>query len=73
MTPQEQSRMQRIARVVESYAQEGIAISCEETDNWAGMPSTQISAMKRRANLPIHYTYKIRILNTGEELTKETS
>jgi hypothetical protein len=63
--------MQRVARVVESYASQGIAIACEERDNWLGMMSTQIGAMRRRGNLPPHYTYSIKILNTGQELTKE--
>jgi hypothetical protein len=63
MTPQEQEKMQRIARVVESYAKQGAAVSVEETDNWAGMMGTQISAMKRRGNLPSHFTYRITFLN----------
>jgi hypothetical protein len=63
MTPQEQSRMQRIAQVVESYAQQGIAVSVEERDNWASYSSTQIFHMRRRAVLPPHFSYRITFLN----------
>ena len=59
--------MQRIAQVVESYAQKGIAVSATETDNWQNFGPTQIYAMKRRGNLPPQYTYKITFLESGEE------
>lgn len=62
MTPAEQSRMQRIAQVVESYARQGIAVSVEERDNWASYSSTQIFHMRRRSALPSHYTYTVRFL-----------
>ena len=68
MTAEEQSRMQRIAQVVEAYASQGLAVSVEETDNWA-MMSTQIAAMKRRGTRPQHYTYKIKLLAGGEEMS----
>ena len=70
MTPSEQSRMQRVAQVVEAYAKEGLAVSVEEVDNWASIPGTQIYHMKRRGNLPSHYTYRIKYLSTGEEIVQ---
>jgi len=68
MLASEQQKMQRIAAVVESYATQGLSVQVEETDNWAGMSSTQIYAMKRRANLPPQYTYTIKLLATNEEI-----
>lgn len=71
MLPSEQNRMQRIAQVVESYAQQGLAVSVEETDNWAGYGPTQICLMKRRGNLPQpQFTYRIKLLATNEEIVQ---
>jgi hypothetical protein len=58
MTPQEQDKQRRIESVrAEKYAGRNVVI--EEVDNWRGLMSSQIYAMKRRGNLPPQYSYKI--------------
>jgi hypothetical protein len=59
MTPQEQDKQRRIEVIRAQYpADKNIVIT--ETDNWAGMMSSQIYAMKRRGSLPPEFTYEVK-------------
>jgi hypothetical protein len=59
MTAEEQNQERRIAAIrAEKYA--GRSVVIEEVDNWKNMMSTQIGAMRRRGNLPEHFTYTVK-------------
>jgi hypothetical protein len=57
MTAAEQQKQQRIDAIKAQYPGQNVVVT--ETDNWSGMMATQISAMKRRGNLPQQYSYSI--------------
>jgi hypothetical protein len=59
MTPAEQNRETRILRIKAQYP--GKVVEVTEVDNWGGLMSTQIRAMKARNVLPEQYSYHIEI------------